>query len=551
MYFAQLRPATAVELHFKSPKQHNKKPKKTMSHKVLIAGKWQDSDATGTFQAEDPKAAAPIPEDYPISSWSECELALDAATSAFESLRAMPRENIAKFLEVYADKIDARSEEIRELAARETALPFDTRLVGELARTTGQLRQAAAATREQSWCAPVIDTANNIRSCHAALGPVAVFGPNNFPLAFGSISGGDFAAAIAAGNPVIGKANSMHPGTTRLLAEEAQLAADETGMPAGTVQLIYRIAHSDGEKLAADPRLASIGYTGSRNAGLKLKAAADAVGKPIYLELSSINPVVILPGALAERANEIVEELSGSCLMGTGQFCTSPGVVIVEKSDASKAFVTSFCEKFGSAPVGTLLSKSGQSGLASAVGELKAAGAEQLCGGSEGGGAGYSHANTVLQVSGEQFLAKPEALQTEAFGNTTMIVVVDSIEQATNVVGALEGNLTGCVYSATDGSDDAAYDAIVPNLRLRVGRLLNDQMPTGVAVSPAMNHGGPFPATGHPAFTAVGIPGSIVRFSMLQCFDNVRPHRLPDVLQDKNPGGVWRTIDGVQTTNDA
>ncbi len=521
-----------------------------MPHQVLIAGKWQDSNATGTFQADDPKAASPIPEDYPISSWAECESALDSATTAFESLRAMPRENIAKFLETYADRIDARSEEIRQLAARETALPFDTRLVGELARTTGQLRQAAAATRAQNWCAAVIDTANNIRSCYAALGPVAVFGPNNFPLAFGSISGGDFVAAIAAGNPVIAKANSMHPGTTRLLAEEAQLAADETGMPAGTIQLIYRIAHSDGEKLAADPRLASIGYTGSRAAGLKLKAAADSVGKPIYLELSSINPVVILPGALAERSNEIADELSGSCLMGTGQFCTSPGVVIVEKSEAADAFVTSFSESFGSAPVGTLLSKSGQKGMASAVDQLKSAGATQLCGGSEGGGAGYSYANTVLQVSGELFLAKPEALQTEAFGNTTMIVVVDSIEQATRVVEALEGNLTGCIYSATDGGDDAAYDAISPNLRLRVGRLLNDKMPTGVAVSPAMNHGGPFPATGHPAFTAVGIPGSLVRFSMLQCFDNVRPHRLPEVLQDKNPNGVWRTIDGTWTTDD-
>ena len=202
---------------------------------------------------------------------------------------------IARFLEIFADRIEARSEEIRGVAARETALPFDTRLVGELARTTGQLRQAAAATRSNSWCVPVIDTANNIRSCYAAIGPVAVFGPNNFPLAFGSASGGDFAAAIAAGNPVIAKANSMHPGTTRLLAEQAHAAAEEAELPSGTVQLIYRIAHSDGEKLARDPRLASIGYTGSRNAGLKLKAAADSVGKPVYLELSSINPVVILP----------------------------------------------------------------------------------------------------------------------------------------------------------------------------------------------------------------------------------------------------------------
>jgi alpha-ketoglutaric semialdehyde dehydrogenase len=517
---------------------------------VLIAGQWRDSDSTGTFQADDPRAAAPIPENYPVSSWAECEAALDAAASAYVQLRSIPRESIANFLETYADRIEARSDEIRTMAARETALPAETRLVGELGRTTGQLRQAAAAARTASWCLPVIDSAANVRSCYASIGPVAVFGPNNFPLAFGSISGGDFAAAIAAGNPVIGKANSMHPGATRLLAEEAQAAADETGMPAGTVQLIYRIAHSDGEKLARDPRLASIGYTGSRAAGLVLKQAADSVGKPIYLELSSVNPVVVLPGALNERGDEIADELTGSCLMGSGQFCTNPGMVIVQGDDAGQQFVETVATKFSGAPVGTLLSKSGQNGLAAAVETLKSAGAEQVCGAEVGGGEGYCYANTVLKVDGEKFLANAEALQTEAFGGSTLIVVADSIERTEKILDSLEGNLTGCIYSATDGSDEADYDVIVPHLRQRVGRLLNDQMPTGVAVSAAMNHGGPFPATGHPGFTAVGMPGSITRFAMLQCFDNVRPHRLPDILQDKNPGSVWRLIDGQWTQAD-
>ena len=515
------------------------------THPVLIGGNWQASSSPLTFRAQDPKSAAPIADEYPVSSWAECEAALDAATKAYQILRTMPRERIAAFLEKFADRIEARSDEIRELAARETALPAETRLVGELGRTTGQLRQGANAVRSASWCMPVIDTETDIRSCYGSLGPIAVFGPNNFPLAFGSISGGDFVAAIAAGNPVIGKANSMHPGTTRLLAEEAQFAADETGMPAGTVQLIYRIAHEDGERLAKDPRLAAIGYTGSRNAGLVLKSAADSVGKPIYLELSSVNPVVILPGALAERSEEIAEELTGSCLMGTGQFCTSPGLVIAVDDDASQAFVASLSEKFSAAVVGTLLSKSGQDGLASAVETLKAAGAEVVCGAELGGGDGYSYKNTVLKVTGDQFVADAEALQTEAFGNSTLVVLASSIDQANEALSHLEGNLTGCVYSATDGSDDGHYDTIVPNLRQRVGRLLNDKMPTGVAVSAAMNHGGPFPATGHPGFTAVGLPGSIVRFSMLQCYDNIRPHRLPEILQDKNPGDVWRLIDGA------
>ncbi len=520
------------------------------THQVLIAGQWRDSNSTGTFQANNPRTASPIPEDYPVSSWAEVESALDAATTAFETLRSMPRENIAAFLEKFADRIDARTDEIRAMAHLETALPADTRLVGELARTTGQLRQAAAAARSASWCNPVIDTATNIRSYYAAIGPVAVFGPNNFPLAFGSISGGDFAAAIAAGNPVIGKGNSMHPGTTRLLAEEAQSAADETGMPAGTIQMIYRIAHSDGEKLAKDPRVAAIGYTGSRHAGLVLKTAADSVGKPIYLELSSVNPVVVLPGALKERGEEIAEELTGSCLMGTGQFCTNPGLIVVQSNDEANQFIDSISGKFTAAPVGTLFSQSGQKGLASAIDTLKSAGAEAVCGGADGGGEGYSYANTVLKVAGSDFVANSNALQTEAFGNSTLVVVADSVDQIAEVLGNLEGNLTGCVYSANDGSDDAAYDQVVPELRLKVGRLLNDKMPTGVAVSAAMNHGGPFPATGHAGFTAVGLPGSIVRFSMLQCFDNIRPHRLPEILADANPGGVWRMIDGEWTQAD-
>ena len=513
-------------------------------HQVLINGQWRDSDSSGTFQANDPKAAAPIPEDYPVSSWAECETALDAATACFEQLRSTPRQDIAKFLEAYADRIDARSEEIRTMAALETALPFDTRLVGELARTSGQLRQAATAARSASWCMPVIDTATSIRSYYAAIGPVAVFGPNNFPLAFGSISGGDFAAAIAAGNPVIAKANSMHPGTSRLLAQEAQAAADETGMPKGIVQMIYRIDHADGERLAADPRVAAIGYTGSRNAGLVLKSAADKVGKPIYLELSSVNPIVILSGALDERGEEIATELTGSCLMGAGQFCTNPGLIILQEGPSADQFIESASKNFDAAPTGTLFSKSGENGLASAIETLKSAGAEAVCGGTTGGGEGFSYANTILKVSGEGFVNNAEALQTEAFGASTLVVLAKSTSQIAEILGHLEGNLTGCIYSATDGSDDSDYDAVVPNLRQKVGRLINDKMPTGVAVSPAMNHGGPFPATGHPGFTAVGMPGSIVRFSMLQCFDNIRTHRLPEILQDKNPGNVWRQIDG-------
>jgi 2,5-dioxopentanoate dehydrogenase len=516
--------------------------------KVLIDGAWRDSAASETFTAFNPKTATALKDQFPISTWDDCEAMLDGAVRAFEALRTIPQDQIATFLEKYADRIDARSEEFCQVANEETSLPISPRLSEvELPRTTGQLRQAANAVVNQSWCRATIDTAANIRSYFAPIGPVAVFGPNNFPFAFGSISGGDFAAAIAAGNPVIGKANPMHPKTTMLFAEEALAAVKESGLPDAMVQLIYRLNHDDGERLVRDHRLAAIGYTGSRNAGLKLKAAADAVGKPIYLELSSINPVVILEGALHERGDAIADDFTGSCLLGAGQFCTNPGLVILQSGKLSDQLIDTVSEKFQKAPVGTLFSESGQKGLSAAIKTLVDAGATLVCGGEEGAGNGYSVSNTLLTISAKKFLANPGKLQTEAFGNASLFVVGDTVEEIVAVIKALEGNLTGCVYSDTNGSDDATYDRIIAELRQRVGRVLNDKMPTGVAVSSAMNHGGPFPATGHPGFTAVGMPTSIHRFAMLQCFDNVRDSRLPEILRDDYEGPAIRFVDGKWT----
>lgn len=523
-----------------------------MSVPILIAGRWQPSHATKTFRAENPATGEPLDQEYPISDWHDCEPALNAAIKAFQSLQKMSPDRIARFLEVYAEQIEFRAADLVAIAHAETALPIAPRLKDvELPRTTGQLRQAAAAMREGSWATATIDTKANIRSCLAALGPVWVFGPNNFAFAFNSVAGGDFAAAIAAGNPVIAKANTSHPGTTKLLAEIAQQAAEQTDMPPGTVQLIYRTSHADGLRIVADPRTAATGYTGSRQAGLALKAAADAAGKPIYLELSSINPVVILSGALNERADKIAEEFTASCLMGTGQFCTNPSLVVLLAGPATEKFIENVAGRFQSAPIGTLLSGRVKQSLAESIERLTKAGAKVLAGATVGGGKGHSYANTLLQVSAAQFVKNPEALQTEAFGNASLYVVADDEQQLADVLAHLEGNLTGCIYSATTGEDDAPYDRVVPTLRQKVGRLLNDKMPTGVAVSPAMNHGGPFPATGHPGFTAVGIPASLRRFAALHCYDNVRPHRLPALLKDKNPTGrTWRWIDGTCTTAD-
>src|SRR5690606_6104072 len=348
--------------------------------------------------------------------------------------------------------IDARKEQLAEVAHQETALPVAPRLAEvELPRTTGQLRQAAAAAREGSWKLSTIDTKLNIRSCLAPIGPVCVFGPNNFPFAFNSVAGGDFAAAIAGGNPVIAKAHTSHPTTTRLFAEEAHQALQEVGLHPATVQLLYRVSHSDGERLVSDARVGATAYTGSREAGLKLKRAADSAGRLIYLELSSINPVVILPGALAERGEQIADEFTASCLMGAGQFCTNPGIVILLAGPDTDAFIARATSRFEQSPVSTLLSEGVLKNLIHSLATLERAGAAVLTGNVPGGGKGYCHANTLLKVTGEQFLDQPLAMQTEAFGNSSLLIVANDMAEATAGNSHPEGSLTGCCLSVTTG----------------------------------------------------------------------------------------------------
>ena len=521
---------------------------------VLIAGEWrQAKNSNQTFAAVDPTTKAPLADSYPVSGLEDVAQACRAGQDAAAALRSIPVENIARFLEEYATKIEANADALVEIAARETGYPVTPRLRSvELPRTTNQLRQGAAAARDRSWCGATIDTKANLRSNHAGLGgPVVVFGPNNFPFAFNSIAGGDFVAAIAAGNPVIAKANTGHPGTTRLLGGLALEAARASGLPPAMVQLIYRTPPDVGFALVSHPAVAATGFTGSKSAGLQLKEAADRAGKPIYLEMSSVNPIFVLPAALEERGAAIAKELFDSCALGAGQFCTRPGITIVEKSDRGEAFVAEVAGLFEKGTPGTLLGLSGLNGISSGLDELRKHGAEIVTGGRAVDGPRYSFANTLLRVSGDAFLANPHALQTEAFGTVNTVVLCKDVAQMVDIAAALEGNLTGCVYSDTTGKDDGIYTRVASVLRQKVGRLLNDKMPTGVAVSPAMNHGGPFPATGHPGFTAVGIPASMLRFAALHCYDNVRPHRLPAELQNKNPTGrMWRLIDGEWSQRD-
>lgn len=522
---------------------------------VLIAGDWQPADRpVGAFTATNPATRAPLPDHYPVSSIEDVDRACAAGQAAATAMGALPdaAERVAAFLDDFAAAIEGAADTLVETAARETGLAVKPRLREvELPRTTNQLRQGARAARDRSWCHATIDTKTNIRSCYASLGgPVAVFGPNNFPFAFNSVAGGDFVAAVAAGNPVIGKANTGHPGTTRLLAELAARAAHQRGLPAGFIQLLYRTPPEAGFRLVSHPNIGATGFTGSKSAGLQLKAAADTAGKPIYLEMSSVNPVFILPGALDERGAAIARELFDSCALGAGQFCTRPGITVVP-ADRAGEFLRELAGLFQQSPAGTLLAESGINGIAAALDVLRQHGAEVVTGGRASDDGRFSFASTLLRTTGQAFLRNPHEMQTEAFGTVNTVVVADDVPQMSAIAAALDGSLTGCIYSAASGTDDDAYVLVASVLRKRVGRLLNDKMPTGVAVSPAMNHGGPYPATGHPGFTAVGIPASMLRFAALHCYDNVRGHRLPPELADKNPTGtMWRMIDGAWTQAD-
>jgi NADP-dependent aldehyde dehydrogenase len=519
------------------------------TEEVLVAGSWRVASAKSTFHAENPATGAALTDEFPISDWKDCDDALSAAATAAKSLRTVAPEKLADFLEGFAKKIEENAAALVEKANEETGLAISPRLKDvELPRTTTQLRQAAVAAREGSWMQAVIDTKANIRSHFAPIGPVVVFGPNNFPFAFNGISGGDLAAAIATGCPVIAKANPLHPGTSELLAQCAVAALAESGLPAATVQMLYHMSNEDGLRLVSDPRVGAVSFTGSRRAGMALKAAAEKAGKPIYLEMSSLNPVILLHGALADRGEKLATELADSCLAASGQFCTSPNLILAIAGEDAERLAANLSGILEQRPPGPLLSDGGLRALDANVHALIESGAQVVTGAAPAAAEGYRYKNTLLRITAEQFFAEPERLQVEAFGNATMLVTAKDVAQLQAVVEALEGNLTGSIYSSTTGADDAIYAQIAEVLAFKVGRLLNDKMPTGVALSPAMNHGGPYPSTAHPGFTAVGIPRSLARFGALHCYDNVRPERLPPVLQDKSPNpAMWRLIDGAWT----
>lgn len=476
------------------------------------------------FQIRDRHTGQVIEPRFSRSSKANVDEAVGLATSAFRQYRKLSGKRRAEFLRAIADSLERRKEQIVPRAMSESALP-EARLSGELARTCGQLRMFASIVEAGSWSDVRIDPAQpnrqplpapDTRSMLRAIGPVAVFGASNFPLAF-SVAGGDTASALAAGCSVIVKAHPAHPGTSEIAAEAVIEAAKSTGMPEGVFSLLFDDGYEIGEALVKHPGIKAVGFTGSQRGGLALWRIANdrPVPIPVYAEMGSVNPTIVLPGKLTA---EFASGLHASATAGVGQFCTNPGLVITV-GDAA-AFRDAFVGKMTATPAGTMLTEGIAMAYAEGLQNLSAC-ATALAPFTVPG------APAVMEVDASRFLRNP-SLQEEVFGPATLLVACSDRAEALEVIRSLQGQLTGSIH----GTDEEIVDAqeIVDELEDKVGRLIVNQFPTGLEVNASIVHGGPFPATTDSRTTSVG-GRAILRWARPVCYQNFPAHLLPDELK--------------------
>jgi len=506
------------------------------------------------FQALNPSTGEQLAPIYFSASTTEVGQAAQLAAEAFPAYSATSGKAKATLLRSIADALDALQQPLAERAHLETALPMP-RLLGEVSRTTGQLRTFAALAEEGSWVDARLDTPlpdrkplprPSLRSMLRPVGPVVVFPPSNFPLAF-SVAGGDTASALAAGCPVIVKAHSAHPGTSELVAEVIQQQIAAAGLPEGVFSLIYDAGFEAGAALVRHPLIESVAFTGSLRAGRALMDIAAARPRPIpcFAEMSSGNPVFILPGALAAGAETLAQNLYNSFTLAAGQMCTKPGIVLLPDSPETPAFNAKLTALVEQAAPFTLLT----AGIARDYTRLsthRAAQAEVAAQAPAAQGQPACPANAQLFTTTlEEFLREP-ALSEEIFGPDTLLVHCQSSEEYLRAARALDGHLTASVFGTED--DLAANRELIAILEQKAGRLIFNGFPTGVEVAPAMVHGGPYPSTSDARYTSVGT-GAILRFGRPVCFQNFPDAQLPAELQSANPLGILRQLNGAPTRN--
>jgi NADP-dependent aldehyde dehydrogenase len=475
----------------------------------------------------------------------QVEAALQEAQIAFLSYKNSSGKKKAEFLRAIADEMEALGEELVRTAMRETNLP-EARIIGERGRTTVQCRMFADLVEQGSWLEARVDTAlpdrtplpkPDIRKMLVPIGPVVVFGAANFPLAY-STAGGDTASALAAGCPVIVKAHPAHAATSELVASAIKKAIDKTGMPKGVFQHLHGNGFEVGQALVKHPLTKAVGFTGSLAGGKALfdLACQRAQPIPVFAEMSSINPVILLPDTLGLQAEKTAAALVGSITQGVGQFCTNPGLIVAIENDGLNRFIKSLSDGISNALPGIMLHQ----GIADNYNKRLAHTLDQKGVTVEGQSNSVATENqgraVVASVYASTFLKSP-LLAEEVFGPFSLIVKCKDVNELHAVVNHLNGQLTTSIFG--DEVEIAKYSSLVNMLIEKAGRLIINGVPTGVEVCPSMNHGGPFPATTDSRFTAVGID-AIKRFARPVAFQSFPNSLLPEELQDGNPLGIWR-----------
>ena len=505
---------------------------------------------SSTFHAVDPSTGEPGAA-FEEATRADVHEAVSAAHEAFRAGDLRDPQRRSAFLRAAAARLRAAGDEIVAVAGAETGLP-EGRLRGELECTAGQLEAFAAVVDAGDYVEAIIDTADpdakpiprpDVRRILVPIGPVAVFGASNFPLAF-STAGGDSASALAAGCPVIVKGHPSHPGTSAVVARELAAAAAETGLPGATFALLQSSGFEVGEALVDEPAIAAVGFTGSFAGGKALhdRAAARERPIPVFAEMGSVNPIVVTEAALTERSAAIAEGLTASVASFGGQLCTKPGVVFVPASAAGDAFAADLGQRLGAAEPQVLLNERLRDALARSVatlGEL----AEPVADPAAPAEPGFRFRPGAYRARASDLLERPGLLD-ERFGPVVLLLAYGSRGELLEALGHVEGQLTGTVHAQDEDSE--LVQALVDVLEERAGRLIFDGFPTGVAVTYGMHHGGPFPATTAPAHTSVGMT-AVRRFLRPVAFQNAPAHVLPPELRDDNPLGIWRRVDGELT----
>jgi len=513
------------------------------SAKVISSGEF--------LRSYNPVTGEYMPERFYKASPDDVGKAADLAAAAFVLYRNVSPEDRARFLEAIGEELLSLDDALIQRARQETGLP-ETRLTGERGRTVGQLRLFASLIREGSWAEAVIDEAMperqpaprpDLRKMLFPIGPVAVFGASNFPLAF-STAGGDTASALAAGNTVIVKAHPGHLGTNEMVASAIISAAEKTGMPDGVFSMIIGDQPDESLALVTHEAVRAVGFTGSYKAGMNIFHAAINQRKepiPVYAEMGSVNPVLILPQALRQDVEKITTQLAASITLGSGQFCTNPGLLLVMDDPATEAFIDLLGRKMADVPASVMLSdgicrtyvENNRKLIHHEQVEVLVSGAEPID--------DNKAAATLLKVDAAHFIAD-EALQEEVFGPLSLIVICKDTEEMERALNCCRGQLTGTVMATVEDMSDFRH--CIGILQDKVGRLIFNGVPTGVEVCHAMVHGGPFPATTFGHFTSVGAD-AIKRFTRPVCFQDWPQEMLPDELKDGNPRHIMRKVNGV------